>query len=276
MIDHKDHKKCVESYKKSNDFVGDFPESEKVNGHCRWSNYHADLGDLNTHGKFRNVEITKAFEDKTIATRLSKKENRINLTKDAAQLVEIELLSLADKLYTDLSRDVFEDETVKKVNDLRYVCDLKSLSQKLKAQGSVLVWTLTADSFLESSRKITHTIHVVPDDIFKQSYKEFLKVLECHIKSKDTLDSKSLIKDFLDTDRKLFKGVEIIVQVLCAAAVKISVESDVESLVSRYEKHFKIDRQLGEENADFEMEIAENGPLLIHADRILKNAMDIY
>ena len=89
-------------------------------------------------------------------------------------------------------------------------------------------------------------------------------------------DNKSLIKDFLDTDLKLFKGVEIIVQVLCAAAVKISVESDVESLVSRYEKHFKIDRQLGEENADFEMEIAENGPLLIHADNILKNAMDKY
>ena len=65
-------------------------------------------------------------------------------------------------------------------------------------------------------------------------------------------------------------------QVLCAAAVKISVESDVESLVSRYEKHFKADRQLGEENAELEMEISENGPLLIHADKILKTAMDKY
>ena len=43
-------------------------------------------------------------------------------------------------------------------------------------------------------------------------------------KSKETLDSKYLIKDSLDTDLKLFKGVEIIVQVLCAAAVKISVK----------------------------------------------------
>ena len=31
----------------------------------------------------------------------------------------------------------------------------------------------------------------------------------------------------------------------------------MESLVSRYEKHFKLDRQLEEENAEFEMEIAE-------------------
>ena len=46
-------------------------------------------------------------------------------------------------------------------------------------------------------------------------------------KSKETLDSKSLIIDSLDTDLKLFKGVEIIVQVLFAATVKISVARDV-------------------------------------------------
>ena len=94
--------------------------------------------------------------------------------------------------------------------------------------------------------------------------------------SKETLGSKSLIKDFLDTDLKLFKGVEIIVQVLFAATFKISVARDVESLVSRYEMHFKADCQLGEDNTEFEMEIAENGPLLIHADGILKNAIDKY
>ena len=56
----------------------------------------------------------------------------------------------------------------------------------------------------------------------------------------------------------------------------ISVESDVESLVSRYEKHLKVDRQMDEENAEEEMEIAENGPLLVHADLILKKAMHRY
>ena len=65
----------------------------------------------------------------------------------------------------------------------------------------------------------------------------------------------------MDTDLKLFKGVIIIVQVLCAAAFKISVESDEESLVSRYEKYFQADRQLDEDYAKFEMEIAENGQL---------------
>ena len=84
-------------------------------------------------------------------------------------------------------------------------------------------------------------------------------------KSEETLDSKSLIKDFLDTDLKLFKGVKLVVHVLCAASVKISVKSDVESFVSRYEKHFKADHQLGKDNAKSEMEIKDNGPLLIKA-----------
>ena len=40
--------------------------------------------------------------------------------------------------------------------------------------------------------------------------------------------------------------------------------------------YFKADRHFGEDNTKFEMEIAENGPLLIHADRILKNAIYKY
>ena len=52
-------------------------------------------------------------------------------------------------------------------------------------------------------------------------------------------DSKDLIKDFLNSGLKLYTGIEITLplQSICAAANKISVESDVESLVPRYENH---------------------------------------
>ena len=50
----------------------------------------------------------------------------------------------------------------------------------------------------------------------------------------------------------------------------------VESLVSRYEIHFDKERQLTEEHALNEMEIAENGPKFAKADRILKAAMNTY
>ena len=60
------------------------------------------------------------------------------------------------------------------------------------------------------------------------------------------------------------------------ASVKISVEIVVESLVSRYENHFTSSRQGTEEHALEEMIIAENGPLLQHADTILEKALENY
>ena len=54
----------------------------------------------------------------------------------------------------------------------------------------------------------------------------------------------------------------------------MSVESVVESLVSRYEHHFSSSRQPLEDHALNEMLIAENGPL--DADRILEKSMDKY
>ena len=85
--------------------------------------------------------------------------------------------------------------------------------------------------------------------------KKFVKVLEKHALNKDfeNITNNDIIKDFLNTELNLFLGVELTIQSICAAAVKLSVESDVESLVSRYEKHLKVDRQMKEGNAEHEM-----------------------
>ena len=71
----------------------------------------------------------------------------------------------------------------------------------------------------------------------------------------------------------MFEDVEVVIHSICIAAIKVSVESVVESLVSRYENHFNSSRQMSEEHSLEEMVIAENGPLLQHADPILKRAM---
>ena len=94
--------------------------------------------------------------------------------------------------------------------------------------------------------------------------------MEKHTKHMEVkkLDSKRLIMDLLE-DEKLFLGIELTLHCIAAAAVNVSVESVVESLVSRFEVHFDAKRQLKESHALDEMEIAENGPLLVHADKIL-------
>ena len=278
MVKHKEHSECVESYKRSEGFVGEFPESGKVNGQCRWPSYHADLSDIKTHGKFRSVSINKSFEDKGIETRLARKEGNLNVFKDAIKIVETELVALATRLYNDLSSDIFEAETRNTIELTRNLCDIQSFAKEITEHGSILFATLSEDRFCESAKQISKTIQMIPDNIVKQNYRQFVAKLEDHIKSneKSELDSKSLIRDFINSDKKLYRGVELSIHIICSAAIKVSVESDVESLVSRYERHFKVDRQLDENRAEEEMEISENGPLLIHADKLLLAAMNKY
>ena len=112
----------------------------------------------------------------------------------------------------------------------------------------------------------------------KENYKMFVSKLENYMIGKKVKDLKShdIIKDFLLTKLQLYEGIEITMQGICCAVVKISVESVVESLVSRYEVHFDKTRQLMEEHALQEMEIAENGPILARADSVIESAMNAY
>ena len=75
--------------------------------------------------------------------------------------------------------------------------------------------------------------------------------------------SSSSLLSYLNTESQLYVGNEIIIHCLLSVAVKYSVESSVESLISRYEVHFGPGRQLDQENASMEMYTAENGPILV-------------
>ena len=112
---------------------------------------------MQTHGKYKSVKIIKSFEEKEIATRLSKREGALNITKDATKIAETEVMSLVSKLYTDLSKEIFEEETVQKIEVIRNICDIESLSEKVLERGSALVGLLSADTFVKSAKEITQT-----------------------------------------------------------------------------------------------------------------------
>ena len=46
--------------------------------------------------------------------------------------------------------------------------------------------TISADLFVDSAKKITNTISDIPDNILKQNYRDFLLILEKHIKDNKT------------------------------------------------------------------------------------------
>merc|ERR1712218_303897 len=110
---------------------------------------------------------------------------------------------------------------------------------------------MLGENFVVNVRKLTNSVDHIPTEALKECYQNFLKAFEKYIEDKevDNIDSKTVIKDFMKSDDKLYLGNEVIIHCLLALAVKYSVESSVESLISRYEVHFNKSRQLVEEKA---------------------------
>ena len=140
-----------------------------------------------------------------------------------------------------------------------------------------------AKCFLNALRNITGSVATVDDRDLMNHYRIFVANLEIlFIKSYKEFDpsifgSKEIIQSILKKENiALFRNVKVIIHLICVACAKVSVESVVESLVSRYEKHFDSSRQPTEQHSLDEMIIAENRPLLHHADEILERAMNRY
>ena len=129
---------------------------------------------------------------------------------------------------------------------IREIADLRALAVEVKSQGAVSVGLMHGQKFAETMKKLTNSVDHIPTEELKEAYTRFLKSFETYIGDKDVanLDSKQAIKDYLKTEDQLYVGHEVIVHCLLAVAVKYSVESSVESLISRYEIHFDKTRQL--------------------------------
>ena len=246
---------------------------------CLWPRYHEDLKSLSDSNQYVNVDITRRGDQRAYQTRLTVNEELVDLIRDPCQLVKENIQSLINRMKEDLRKEVFDDNIKAIIEDTRVITDLKTVSVNVFKDGPVLLGAKTAQMFLDISRNLA-SLSDIPDDEIKDNYKKFLKVLYNHIseikREKRELHSRCLIKDFLSSTLKLYDGIELTVHIICVASVKLSVESVVESLVSRYETHFRKGRQLSEEHSMEEMTIAENGPILVRADSVLKHAMDTY
>ena len=89
-----------------------------------------------------------------------------------------------------------------------------------------------------------------------------------------SLDSKELIKTFLK-DPKLYKEIEMVMDITLVAAIKVSVESVAESIISKYSIHNSKIRPIGDKKANDEMFIAVNGPEIGEADETLIKALNL-
>ena len=201
---------------------------------------------------------------------------------DGIGMVKERLFTLTWRLHNDLANEVSDDCTKEGIESCRVICDLKSLLEKMYQKGSVIVGLEGAKTFLNAVRNITGSVVTVGDGDLMIHYRLFVANVEtlfikyCKKFNPSILDSKEITQSFLKKENTaLFRNIKVIIHLICVACVNVSVESVVESLVSRYEKHFDSSRQPTEQHSLDEMIIAaENRPLLHHADEILERVIN--
>ena len=245
--------------------------------------YHSDLTAMNTTNQYMDCAIRHVGMGTVRQTRLQEEQNQI-VVADGIKLVKERLSTLAWRMHHDFANELFDDATKKMIEHCRTVCDVKSLLAKIHKKGAVCVGLEEGEKFLMSTNAITDTCKSFSRDDLLKLFREYACVLEeVFVESRGSmfdvskLQNRQLVQFMIGSEgAKEFEKVRVIVHVILVACVKVSVESIVESLVSRYENHFTAARQLTEENSLNEMIISENGPNLHDADGILERALNNY
>ena len=244
-------------------------------GKCLWPRYHADLLKMESQKTFMGSEVKYTNIGTVRQTRLHSVDTQVSAA-DGIGMVKERLSTLTWRLHNDLANEVFDDCTKEVIENCRVICDLKSLLEKIYQKGSVRLGFKGAKTFLNAVRNITGSVATVDDGDLMNHYRVFVTGLEtlfiksCKEFDPSILDSKEIIESILKKENiGLFRNAKVIIHL-------ISVESVVESLVSRYEKHFDSSRQPTKQDSLDEIIIAENEPLLHHADEILERAMNQY
>ena len=232
---------------------------------CAWPRLHKDLQTLENDGTFMGGKVERDYGDRLRSSRFFTQVRERENEETVGERVTRKMKQLAAQMKRDLREGMFNEEVTDGIEMIRSIVDMKGLAERVKAHGAVNVGHMDGQSFAENMKKLTNSVDNIPNEKLEDAFTKFLKSFEQYIEGKgiDKIDSKQVLRDYLNTESKLYVGNEIIIHCLLSVAVKYSVESSVESLISRYEVHFSPERQLEQENAHMEMYTAENGPILV-------------
>ena len=250
-------------------------EGKKI---CLCPKYHSDLQSVNTTGKYRGIPI---LDDNPEQNRTRRGYFTVlqNQRMDVVTTVTSRLKKLAERLSRELSVSVFDDQATSLVEQLRPLLDLRRLATKVKLRGSSMIGSVETKTFVSNGKKIASNIIQIPDVDLAAQYKEFLRRLEKvtnGILEKDLPESIEVLKMFLDSPKRLYLGIEMVIHVLSVTSVSMSVESVVESHVSVHETRINRQRNVSEERGRQEMQISLNGPIVSRCGGVVKAAMTQY
>ena len=254
---------------------------------CPWTKNHANKTSLSSRKTIQNLTVTDKFgvpaAGLQVITRRSNRDMLINSKENVEDVTNKKLIELTKDISKRLNEDVFNEEGEEIIGYTRTVLDLPALAIKMRKEQSSLKVALTEfPTWLASVRNIpVDDLNDISEDELKGQFKLFMKRLEVlsnkySLTELQILDTKILIKKFFDPEGSLYVDIEMVLQAMAIASVKHSCESILESFVSEYENHFDERRNVDENTANEEFEIAVNGPNLAHADAVILEAMSLY
>ena len=263
---------------------------------------------LEESGKIDGLEIKENFRraapNSFLQTRGMKATEDSQKEKDQDLVLNCEkdLMRLAKELSSKMS-GLVSDSELKRIEAGRQILDVRQLMIYMRSSGPSLgpggeeagagsgpslgsgkspILT-SAEKFTKLKENIRilniSELDAVDDETLARQFTLFLTRLQHLCESQTSLqiqetDPLIYIKKLFASDKKLYEGIEMILNVQAAAATSVSVESYVESLVSTYEHHFYKARNPGEDTINAEFNVAVNGPVVNRSERLIKRALD--
>ena len=264
----------------SNGSIADHSKCFRDN--CLWPNLHHREPSIVQGAWDNNTKLKSNHETSIINyTRQAKIKESEHAVTDPVMRARVDLELLCKELLKRFKERVYDCEDVKVIEHSRTVADLSSLSLKIRNRSPVLISLLEGPAFVESSVALARSLRVFDKDVILRQFAEFVKKLELITKDlsdeelKD-MDSKDLIVRFFNSEDRLFSGIELVMQAIAVACIKVSVESIAESFISEYNRRNDKLRTLSEDAAHFEMEIAKNGPVMAECDAVVRESLNLY
>ena len=161
--------------------------------------------------------IDKLTRSRTMAQYLSKNEP----LPTADQELE-KLRSLAQNINKNLSLDVYGSNEKDVIKTLKQLCDIKGLKVNVDDRGIPLIYSITVEKFLKAAHKVSTNIENIPESQLSIQYKTYLETLS---KMPRNLDSLDYLKLLIDSQEKLYINCELIIHIICTAAIYFSVDT---------------------------------------------------
>ena len=276
---------------------------------CLTPHYHKALQSLKKDGTIQNVTVLDKWPTKGAGLNISTRSQRLQAkqskyfsqpqrpeadgdsdediivaesedTDEFHNQIGGKLAAFADKLSSDLSEQVVNEKERELIGQTKVILDVKELMINLRSSGlsPEVFASISFPKFAAAADAMhAHGMHAVSSDILERQYRKFVsKLADLSPDDLSDIDSREVLKDLFNVEKKLFEDFQVILHIASTAATKSSCEAIIESYVSQYEYTANSRKNFSEEGINETFNIVKNGPPINKCDKVVNIAMKDY